>query len=245
MKNRLMCHLIAGYPGMEESYSIARTIAEAGSAYIEVQFPFSDPSADGPVIQAACTKAIENGFTVKKGFELIKRISDEFDVPVFIMSYSTIACRNGIESFIEKSKTAGASGLIIPDLLPPDDEGLYEKAEKAGMPVMPVFPVSVLPERLETIKQLKAGYMYVALRKGITGQKTEISKDQIAFLNGLKDTGAKILAGFGISEKEQVDAIMPHVDAAIIGSALVRTIGDAGDGYQAALKSKLESLIGD
>ncbi len=239
-----MCHLIAGYPGMEESYSIARTIAEAGSAYIEVQFPFSDPSADGPVIQAACTKAIENGFTVKKGFELIKRISGEFDAPVFIMSYSTIACRHGIESFIEKSKEAGAAGLIIPDLLPPDDEGLYEKAEKAGMPVMPVFPVSVLPERLEIIKKLKAEYMYVALRRGITGQKTEISKDQIDFLNGLKDTGAKILAGFGISEKEQVDAIMPHVDAAIIGSALVRTIGDAGDGYQAALKRKLESLIG-
>ena len=244
MKNRLMCHLIAGYPGMEESYNIARTIAEAGSAYIEVQFPFSDPSADGPVIQAACTKALENGFTVRKGFELVKRISSEFDIPVFIMSYSTIACRHGIESFIEKSKEAGASGLIIPDLLPPDDEGLFEKAEKAGMPAVPVFPVSILPERLEIIKSLKAEYIYVALRRGITGKKTEISEDQISFLEGLRNTGAKILAGFGIRDRDQVDAVVPHVDAAIIGSELVRTIGDAGDGYEPALRKKLESLIG-
>ena len=244
MKNRLMCHLIAGYPGMEESYKIARTMAEAGSAYIEVQFPFSDPSADGPVIQAACTKAIEKGFTVKKGFELIKRISSEFDTPVFIMSYSTIACRNGIESFIKRSKKAGAAGLIIPDLLPPDDEGLYKTAEEAGLPVMPVFPVSILPERLEIIKNLKAEYIYVALRRGITGRKTLISKDQIDFLDNLKNTGAKILAGFGISDRDQVDAVVPHVDAAIIGSALVRTIGDAGDNYETALKNKLESLIG-
>lgn len=244
MKNRLMCHLVAGFPGMEESYNIAWTIADAGSAYIEVQFPFSDPSADGPVIQAACTKSLENGFTVKKGFELVKKISSEFNVPVFIMSYSSIACRHGIKSFIDKALEAGASGLIIPDLLPPDDEGLYEKARQADMPVIPVFPVSILPERLKLIKSLKAEYIYVALRRGITGKKTEISADQIDFLKSLKDTGAKILAGFGIKEKEQIDTIIPYIDAAIIGSELVRTIGEAGDEYQAALKSKLDGLIG-
>lgn len=243
MKNKLMCHLIAGFPTMKDSYKTAEILAEEGAAYLEVQFPFSDPSADGPTIQAACTKAIEAGFSVKAGFEMIKKISTNLDIPVFIMSYSTIACRHGITDFISKAKAAGAAGLIIPDLLPPDDENLYSEAKKQGMPVIPVFPVSVMPERLEIIKNLKSEYMYVALRRGITGTKTEISADQTAFLTSLADTGAKILAGFGIQEKEQVDAVIPYIDAAILGSALVKTIDEGGKEFESALRQKIKTLL--
>jgi tryptophan synthase alpha chain len=244
MKNRLMCHLVAGFPTMEDSWEVAKIMAEKGSSYIEVQFPFSDPSADGPVIQAACTRALENGFTVEGGFELVKKITDKYDVPVFIMSYSTIAYRNGLQSFIDKSLHAGAAGLIIPDLLPPDDEGLYDLAAKNNIPVIPVFPVSIMKERLELLKKLDAEYMYIALRRGITGAKTEIDADQIAFLKGLQKNNVKLLAGFGIRERDQVEAIMPHINAAIIGSELVRTITEAGNNYKRILADKLENLIG-
>lgn len=239
-----MCHLVAGFPTMEDSWEVARIMAEKGSAYIEVQFPFSDPAADGPLIQAACTKSLHNGFTVSKGFDLIKRITDTYSVPVFIMSYSTIAFRNGFQSFIDRARQAGASGLIIPDLLPPDDEGLYAIAGQNNMPVIPVFPVTVMKERLEIIRKLDTEYMYIALRRGITGRKTIIDSDQTGFLKSLAGNGVKLLAGFGIRDREQVEAIAPFVDAAIIGSELVRVIGDAGAQYKEALAAKLEDLIG-
>ena len=243
MKNNLMCHLIAGFPDMEKSFEVAEILAEAGSKYLEVQFPFSDPTADGPDIQAACAKALEGGFKVAEGFALVKKIVEICKVPVFIMSYATIACRNGLDVFIDKALSAGASGLIIPDLLPPDDEDLYRIAREKGMPVVPVFPISAKKERIDIIKNLKSEYMYVALRKGITGKKTEISSEQTYFLKELAKTGSKIMAGFGIKEKEQAAALQPYVDAAIIGSELVRVIASGGENFREALKEKINNLI--
>lgn len=243
MKTKLMCHLIAGYPTVEDSHRIAQTLIKEGCTYLEIQFPFSDPSADGSVIQEACTAALNAGFTVQKGFDLVARLTAEFDTPVFIMSYGTIACRHGLKDFIDRAKQAKAAGLIIPDLLPPDDEGLYALAKTMNMAVIPVFPVSVTAERLEVIKQLKTEYLYIALRRGITGSKTEISKQQIRFLEKLKQTGSTILAGFGIRERSQVEMISPHVDSAIIGSALVQEIKSAGNRYVQALQKKMKALL--
>ncbi|MDA3810432.1 MAG: tryptophan synthase subunit alpha [Spirochaetaceae bacterium] len=223
-KNNVMTHLIAGYPSMEESRKIALAMIAGGSAYLEVQFPFSDPIADGPLIQGACTEAINNGFTQEQGFSLISELSKESDIPVFIMTYANLVMAAGVESFVKKSRKAGAAGLIIPDLPFDYDDGLYEICKKENITVIPVIVQGISKERLEKILALNLEYLYAAIRKGITGQKSAIDSETIDFLNKISQSGSKVLAGFGIREREQVDLLVLHSHCAVIGSALVNNI---------------------
>lgn len=223
--NRLMCHLVAGYPGRDRTLPAAEAMAEGGAKYLEIQFPFSDPAADGPIIQDACTRALEEGFTVDEGFRLIGDIVRRLPgIPVFLMTYGSLAVRPGIEVFLRRACDAGAAGVIIPDLPFDYDEGLYEAGAKTGISVVPVVVPGTAPARIEAIRRLAPRDVYAALRTGITGSKTELGPENLAFLDGLKGWGARIFAGFGISTKAQVDALMPHAEAAVAGSHFVRII---------------------
>jgi tryptophan synthase alpha chain len=225
MKNRLMCHLVAGYPDRDRAFSVCEALAEGGAAYLEIQFPFSDPASDGPAIQNACSRSLAAGFTVKEGFDLVERCAARFPaVPIFIMTYGSLVVRPGVEEFLGRAKNSGASGLIVPDLPYDCDEGLYAAAEKTGLTAVPVVVPRISPERLAGLLVLKPARLYAALRAGITGSRTELGPENLAFLENLKGRGAKILAGFGISSKKQVDALMPHAEAAVIGSHFVRII---------------------
>ena len=129
----IVSHFIAGYPNLKFSFETAlRTLAEGGAAYLEMQIPFSDPSADGPVIEGACREALAGGFKVDDAFPLLQRIRKETGIPVFLMSYGNILFSRGIPSFVKQAKEAGAAGLIIPDLVYGRDEGLYEEGRPAG-----------------------------------------------------------------------------------------------------------------
>jgi len=223
-KNNVMTHLVAGYPTMEASKDIAMAMVAGGSAYLEIQFPFSDPIADGPLIQGACTEAISNGFTQDQGFEMIKEISRKTDIPVFLMTYANLVMASGVKNFVKKACTAGVAGLIIPDLPFDYDEDLYPICRDMNMTVIPVLVQGISDKRLEKIKALRPDFIYAAIRKGITGKKSSIDKSTISFLNKISHSGIKILAGFGIREKDQVDLLSTHVHCAVIGSALVEII---------------------
>ena len=136
----LMTHMVAGYPNGTSDFDVARGLIDGGSGYLEVQFPFSDPSADGVPIQEACVRALDGGFTVDAGFELIERIRKITDLPIFIMSYGSVVFARGIDRFVSDGKRTGASGFIIPDLMPGYDEGLFASAAKLGVPAIPVLP---------------------------------------------------------------------------------------------------------
>lgn len=228
-KNILMTHLVAGYPTMEQSRQVALAMVEGGASYLEVQFPFSDPIADGPLIQGACTKALEAGFTVDKGFQFIRELVQNVSVPVFLMTYGNLVIAQGVERFIDRAIEAGASGLIIPDLPFDYDEGLYEKGREKSIDVVPVIIPGIDEERLEEILTMKPAFMYTAIRKGITGQKSTIDGEILSFLDKLDKAGSKVLAGFGIREKEQVDLLAPHVHGSVVGSALVKLVGESID----------------
>ncbi|MDR1932384.1 MAG: tryptophan synthase subunit alpha [Spirochaetales bacterium] len=244
MKNRLMCHLVAGYPSGELSFSVCEALAEAGAAYLEIQFPFSDPASDGPDIQNACTRSLAAGFSVKEGFGLVERCAARFPaVPVFIMTYGSLVVRPGVEAFLLKAKNAGASGLIVPDLPWDYDEGLYAAGEKTGISVAPVLVPGTSEDRIRRILGLRPAFLYAALRTGITGSRTELGPENLAFLDKLKGEKTKILAGFGISSKEQVDALMPHAEAAVAGSHFVRIIAKHGEAGAARLKAKLADAV--
>jgi tryptophan synthase alpha chain len=246
MSHKIMAHLVAYYPTEKASLDIAEALIKGGASFLEVQFPFSDPTADGATIQEACTVALASGFKVDKGFELIKRITKMTDTPVFIMSYCNLVVTRGIKEFLTDTKKAGARGLIVPDLPFDTDEGLYAEAKAMQLEVIPVVAPSISEKRLKAIAALNINYLYTALRKGITGVFTEIGKENIEFLNRCGAFGMKVLAGFGISSRAQVEKIAPLVHAVIVGSAFIREIQNhvADDSFCDAVLIKMKELSG-
>ncbi len=228
-KNRVMTHLVAGYPTMDKSEEAALAMVRGGASFLEIQFPFSDPVADGPLIQAACSKAIENGFNLDNGFSMVKKLTGEIDIPVFIMTYANIAVAAGIDNFVKRSKAAGAAGLIIPDLPFDYDEGLFSAGEKYGISVVPVMVPSISDFRLKKIISMEPDFIYSAIRKGITGSTSSIDHNTISFLDKISSKGIRILGGFGIREKKQIQLLSTHIYCAVVGSALVEVIKSGGD----------------
>ncbi len=241
MADRIMTHMVAFYPDRERTLDVARALADGGASYLEVQFPFSEPTADGPVIQTACARALAQGFTVDGGFGLVERIAKACGLPIFIMNYANPVFRRGVERYVGQCRDSGASGLIVPDLPVDCDEGLYAAARTAGLDAVPVVAPTITEERIGMIAKLKPRFVYAALRKGITGAATEIGEDNLAFIARLRTVGADILAGFGIGKRSQVRALAPHVHACIVGSALISAASGAAP-YE-AVRARVESLV--
>jgi len=234
MKRVLMAHQVAGFPTADTALSISDALVEGGAQILEIQLPFSDPSADGPAIQTACSSVLENGYTVKEGFEFITSIHKKHpSIQIFLMTYASLAYARGIEQFVQDSKAAGVSGLIIPDLPFDSDEGLGLACRKAGIAQIPVAAPSMADIRLERISACGYEYMYCALRAGITGSKTTIDDETVKFLQKAGKGGSKILGGFGVSTGEQAEVLSSHVYAVVAGSVFVNliidTIGKKGE----------------
>jgi tryptophan synthase alpha chain len=248
MKHRLMTHLVAHYPDGPRSLDVAAAMIDGGASYLEIQFPFSDPTADGPAIQGACIQALRQGFSVESGFELLKKVRDLSEIPLFIMCYGNTMFHRGVRAFVDRCAGEGVQGLIVPDLPVGYDEGLYDLCSQQGMDAIPVVAPTITPMRLKTILGIKPRYLYTALRKGITGESTRIGADNIGFLEEIHKSSVnhdlRILAGFGIHCREQIDLLAPHVHASIVGSAFIREIMDRkhGDVYR-AVRDKVEELI--
>ena len=246
MAYSIMAHLVSYFPNREASLNIAQAFIKGGADFLEIQFPFSDPTADGATIQEACTTALQSGFKVEKGFEQVKQITDMTDIPVFIMSYCNLVYTRGIDNFLSDTKKAGARGVIVPDLPFDTDEGLYEQARGMQLEVIPVVAPTINDRRLKAIAALSTDYIYTALRKGITGAFTEIGKENIEFLNTCGSFGFKVLAGFGISDRKQIEQIAPFVHAVIVGSAFIREIQAhlADNSFCDAVLTKMKELSG-
>jgi tryptophan synthase alpha chain len=251
--SRIMAHLVAGYPDWAGSLEVARGLIDGGCSYLEVQFPFSDPTADGPLIQEACDRALRAGFRFSQGLELLEAVRRSSSVPVFVMSYANPVVVRGVGRFLAEVRGAGAAGVIVPDLPVDSDEGLYRKARRQGLHAVPVISPNSSDGRLELLRPLGLRYLYATLRGGITGAYTEIGAENVAFLNRLVPLNASVLAGFGISTRRQVRALEPHVHAVVVGSAFVQEIqgvaaGQAGAGavdLYGALRTRMQALEAD
>jgi tryptophan synthase alpha chain len=241
----LMTHMVAYYPNRERSLEVARALVDGGTRYLEIQFPFSDPSVDGPVIQSACARALEAGFRTELGFSLVREIHRFAATPIFVMSYASLVFARGVESFIRDVRDAGGSGVIIPDLPVGYDEGLFGYAEANGIEAVAVVSPAVRDDRLAAICRGKGHYIYASLRTGITGSMTAVDGKILFFLKRLEACQKKILAGFGVATHEQVKLIAPHVHAVVVGTALIRSIDESRSGMlYSALRTKLKELAG-
>ena len=236
-KIKLMSHLVAGYPTDSLALEAARSLVKGGADILEIQLPFSDPSADGPAIQTACTKVLERGYRTKDGLNFISQIHKEFPgITIYLMSYGSLVYTPGVDNFCRMASEAGVNGMIIPDLPFDHDEGLTKACKKYGMINIPVAAPSMSEERLKKLSHAGFPYIYAALRTGITGTYTSIDEGTLDFLSKVSSGGSKVYGGFGISKGEQAKALASSVEAIVAGSVFVRIITEnRDDGKKLAL----------
>mgnify|MGYP002857194161 CR=1 FL=1 len=247
-KIKLMSHLVAGYPTDALALEAARALIRGGADILEIQLPFSDPSADGPAIQTACTQVLNRHYRTADGLRFIAQIHADFpSVPIYLMSYGSLIYTPGISAFCKRAAEAGVKGMIIPDLPFDFDEGLTAACKENGMLNIPVAAPSMSAERLHKLSHAGFPYIYAALRTGITGTDTTIDSDTLAFLSKVSEGGSKIYGGFGISTGAQAQALSAAVEAIVAGSVFVRLITENKDDASklaAAVEAKAKELTG-
>ncbi len=247
-KIKLMSHLVAGYPTDELALTAARALVDGGADILEIQLPFSDPSADGPAIQGACTKVLERKYRTADGLAFIARLHKEFpDVKIYLMSYGSLIYTPGLENFCKKAAECGVKGMIIPDLPFDFDEGLTAACKANGMENIPVAAPSMSPERLEKMAKSGFPYIYAALRTGITGTQTSVDQATLDFIKKVGAGGSRVYGGFGISSGEQSALLGDKVEAVVAGSVFVRLITEHqkdSDALYKAVRAKAAEICG-
>lgn len=235
-RSAFMPYFPIGYPNYDESLAIIESLARAGVDGFEIGIPFSDPLADGSVIQAATQKALENGITVQKCIDGVRELRARgVRQPMMLMGYMNPFMRYGLEKFVRDAKSAGADGLIVPDLPPEEGAHFAEICRQEGMTLSFFLAPTSDSERIAVVAQQASGFIYVVSLTGVTGARTALPADLTAFIERVRvQTGnLPLVLGFGISQPEHVQAVQKLVDGFIVGSALVRAGSDGAEAVRA------------
>jgi tryptophan synthase alpha chain len=228
----LMAHVVVGYPDLETSFDLVKTIVSAGVDLMELQIPFSEPIADGPVILKANQTALARGIKVDDSFSFAHRITQAFNIPFLFMTYYNVVFKRGEERFFAEAKEAGIRGTIVPDIPPEEGQGYMEAAIAHGVDPIFILSPTTTPDRLAYLADFGRGFFYCVARKGITGAKTDFSSELDEYLGRCREvTGLPLALGFGVSRKEDVDFLEGKVEVAVVGSQALRVL-DA-DGVEA------------
>jgi len=226
-----MPFVTAGDPDMPTTSAVIRELADRGVDLIEVGFPYSDPIADGPVIQAAYTRALEKGLHVDDIFSEIESLDHEHLPPLVAMVSYAIVFRIGLKPFVERATSAGFSGLIVPDLPGDESAEFAQIVQSHEMDLIQLIAPTTPPGRAEQILRSASGFVYCISVAGTTGVRIELPPeltDQLAWLRS--QTDLPLAVGFGISRPDQVDGLRGLADGVIVGSAIVRQIESLSTG---------------
>lgn len=232
-KDILNVYYTAGYPELEDTVRIAKSLQDAGVDMLEIGIPFSDPVADGPTIQESSLVALKNEMTLAELFDQLGDLRMEVKLPVLLMGYINPIFQFGIEQFCEACEKVEIDGLILPDL--PIDEYLEKYQELfASHGLHNIFLISpnTKPDRIQLIDQESSGFIYMVSSSSITGAKKGIADEQVAYFNRIMEMGLRnpTLIGFGISNAETFKKACEYADGAIIGSAFINQLKeDASD----------------
>lgn len=225
----LMTHIVLGYPSFDDSLRLIEAMVASGVDLMELQIPFSEPTADGPVIVHANQKALQAGTTVRDCLNLAETAARNFDIPFLLMSYYNIPFRYGVDRFVTAMSHGGLRGAIIPDL-PPEEGGAYLDAMHAHAlaPIL-IFSPTTPPDRMRTIAASGSGFIYCVARKGVTGEATDFSVELARYLRRCRrSTSLPLALGFGIKEKSDIDFLKDKADIAVIGSQTIRIMEQKG-----------------
>lgn len=240
----LMGHIVGGYPDKDSSIQVGLGIIEGGASFLEVQFPFSDPNADGPIIENACNEALKRKISIEDGFDIVQTLAKKTKAKILIMTYANIAYTYGIESFVRKAKSCGAKGLIIPDLVMENDEDLRKISQKYDIDVVELITIGMSEKRIKKLSKTSCEFVYVVARSGITGNKTEINQEVLDWINFVKShCDKKIALGFGIQSSTQIKALKDKVDIVVAGSYFVKKTSLIQKDFKNALKKYTQELL--
>jgi len=225
----LMTHIVLGYPTFDDAFAIIEAMVNAGVDLMELQIPFSEPIADGPIILHANQKALAEGATVQKCIEFARKAAQSFDIPFLFMSYYNILFKYGVDRFAGEMHNSGIVGAIVPDL-PPEEGGDYIDAmEKYHLSPIFIFSPTTPEERMTYLNSFGKGFIYCVARKGVTGVATDFSKQLKEYLlKCRRATDLPLALGFGVKERGDIDYLKGKADIAVIGSETIRLVDRAG-----------------
>lgn len=221
--------ITCGDPAIEVTEELVYTMEEAGADLIELGIPFSDPTAEGPVIQAANLRALTKGITTDEIFDMVRRIRKRTQIPMVFMTYANVVFSYGTDRFIRTASEIGMDGLILPDVPYEEKEEFDSVCRKYGMDLISLIaPTS--KERIRMIAKEASGFIYCVSSLGVTGVRSEITTDVRSMIELVKETkDIPCAVGFGISTEEQAKKMAEVSDGVIVGSAIVRICGEYGE----------------
>ncbi len=236
--------IVSGFPDMETTKGLIKIFEQQGAAAVELGFPYSDPLADGPVIQKAAKYSLENGTNTDKIFDLLEEIKPEITVPLILFTYFNPVFKYGIEKFITKAAAVNAAGIIIPDLPQEESEEVIVLCKENNIDfIMLVAPTSG-KERIKKIALKSSGFIYLVSSTGVTGVRETFSEKLKPVLREIKSfTDTPVAVGFGVSNKDHIMGLKTlGADGFIIGSAIVKLIDKYKDNREILLDNLIEYL---
>ena len=245
-KKAFIPFITAGDQGIDATEKYIRTMAKAGASLIEIGIPFSDPVAEGPVIQAASERALSTGVTTDDIFDMVIRLrtgTEPLTIPLVFMTYLNPIYVYGVESFMTRCEEVGIQGVIVPDCPFEEKQELSHQAKAHGIAVISLIaPTS--EQRIEEIASQAEGFVYCVSSLGVTGMRSDIKTDIASIVQQIRQyTDIPVAVGFGISTPEQAKAMAAVSDGAIVGSAIVKQIGEWGANGEEELYQYVRSMV--
>jgi tryptophan synthase alpha chain len=233
----LFTFITAGDPDLETTFKLVLSMEKAGADLVELGAPFSDPMADGPVIQRASLRSLAGGTNLRGILEMVRRLRLHTEIPLLLMTYYNPVFRYGLECFALDAAEAGVDGVIVPDLPLEESAPLLQELKKEKMHLICLAAPTTTPQRLKKISAAAGGFIYCVSLTGVTGMREGISPDIAGFLQRVKRHSSLPLAvGFGISNPGQAAFMAEEADAVIVGSALVSLVEQFADQPDVMLK---------
>ena len=226
----LITFITAGDPNLDKTIELVLAMETAGADIVELGVPFSDPSADGPVIQQSSLRALQAGTNLVKILDIVKLIREKSQIPLVLMTYYNPVLHLGLAEFCHQASIAGVDGLIIPDLPYEESFAILKFTNEHNLNLIPLVAPTTPPDRIKLITGEAKGFIYCVSLTGVTGVRDSLGVDISDFMENVRAaTDVPVAVGFGISNPEQAAAIAKVSDAVIVGSALVKIVGEFGD----------------
>jgi tryptophan synthase alpha chain len=236
-------YIMAGDPSLEKTKEVVLLFEECGADIVELGVPFSDPLADGPTIQRAAERALQNGVTLRKVISFVREMRQLTQIPLVLMTYYNPVFKYGLEAFVADAVDAGVDGVIIPDLPPDEADDLMKLSRKSGLDTIFLLAPTSTEERIKKIARSASGFIYYVSITGITGSGLLLDGSMETLLSNIrKHTEKPIAVGFGVSKPREAGEVAHVADGVIIGSAIIKKYREEPDRLQDYLLSLREAI---
>lgn len=241
-----IAYVTCGDPSLDRTVDIVRALAEAGADAIELGVPFSDPIADGPTIQEASQRAIAHGTTVRDCLDVAHSVRNTSDIPLILFSYLNPLMRYGFTNLARDAADSGVDAVLVTDLPPEDSGELRSSLHASGLGIVFLLSPTSSRDRIKTIDKMSDGFIYYVSTTGVTGARNDLDPSLLDRLEEIRDgVSQPLVVGFGVSKHEQYVALSERCDAIVVGSAIVRAIGDGEpDGAADRGSAVVRSILG-